>query len=202
MRNLTLLIRKDIHTAFLNGAYILLLLCIWILVVAVNPAMMPLMYVMVFYVSVISLFSTEENDLVCNVAGILPVRKSRLVVARYLYTYLVLAFQALLTLLFCPCAEFVLKKQTDWAVMMGLSLTVCLLMMSVVLPLIYWFGILRMRIVTIVLYLMMVVVASTFGPIARYALPGASLGGGTAVGVGVALALSLLSLAISLRIKR
>lgn len=202
MRNLSLLVRKDFTSAMVNSGYFLFFMLIWVAMVALNPTMTPLMYVMLVYVFVISLFANEENDLVCNVCGILPIRKSEPVIARYLYAYSILAAQAVLNTLLGLGLELVFGRRSDWLPMMLLSLAACLLMISVVMPLLYKFGMMKMRILSFVLYLVIVMASSALAPMAREFLPSASLTA-TAIGVAVVtLVLSALSMAISLRIKR
>lgn len=208
MRNIGLLIRKDFIGAFAGYGYLLMILAVWGLVVFMVSTMLPMMTIMVVYALVISLFQNEENELVCNVLAILPVRKSQPVIARYLYFYAVLAAEALVACILCPLSNLLLRRSSDWQVPLTISLAMALLLMAITMPLIYRFGMVKMRLIVIVIYAVMIMIPSVLSPLVTELLPiiapGSlpSVAAASIAALAVCAVISLISLGISLRVRR
>lgn len=202
MRNLALLIRKDFISAFAAYGFYAVFLVVWFFIVAFVPTSASFLYIMVIYVFVVSLFNTEENELVCNVAGILPIRKSQVVVARYLYTYLILLVETVLASIACPLVARLRGVPVAWVAPVMLALATSLLMVSIIAPLAYKFGVVKMRALILVVYVVMIIAGSSLSPIFNEIFPPVSALYTALIMVVSAFALSLISLAISVRIKR
>lgn len=202
MRNIALLIRKDFFSATASYGSFAFLLAIWLVLIGFVPNMAPMMFIMTVYVLVVALFQAEENDLVCNIGGVLPIRRSQAVLARYLYSYLVVAAQLVVSVILCSIVAFARGTDASWTGYVILGVSASLLLAAIVMPLIYKLGVLKSRIAMLVMYIGAIGASTAASPLlSAYdqewnlsVLPPA------AVILVACIVLSLISLAVSLRI--
>lgn len=218
MHKLLLLLRKDwMSITTTSRSFLILLVIAWLPIMLFSPSAMPFIFLITAYVLIVTLFSLEENDLVCNVVAVLPIRKRDAVIARYLYMYLVLGAELLLCIVIAPLAGMLLNRSelragspaellTQCLLPTLVSLGGCLLMFSIILPLAYQFGHTRMRMVILVIYIFVFMLTGSLPPVLS-ALPVLPSGGMASLPIlfgmaGGCVLLSLLSLAVSIRVVR
>jgi hypothetical protein len=209
MRNIVLLIRKDLITALINPSNLWVMLLLFVCLVAFNPV---LVFVLVIYLMVVNLFAQEENDLVCNVTGILPIRMEQAVLARYVYAWLLLAVTTILSGLASFAWNIFIATSGGgdyWLQSLFFALATALLMMSVIMPLNYKLGVMRAKIASMIIYILMVVVATVFSAMSNIDANSVYIPARTpsvtlisVIAVLVTAPLSVLSLLISLKIKK
>lgn len=199
MRNYALLIRKDFISAVTAYSNLIVILVIWIAMLAFSPGAGPMMFIMLVYLMVIALFQVEENELVCNVAGILPIRRAQAVTARYLYTYAVMLGGFVSGAVVSLISALIRGSQGSWLDSLILSMAMALLMASISIPLVYRFGMVKMRMLIMIIYVVMIAAASALMPLVTTWLPASSLGMALLALAG-AVVLSLISLSISQRV--
>lgn len=208
MRNLALLIRKDwMSITSTNPGFLIMIAIIW-LVTMFSAYAVPFIFVMTVYVLVVTMFSMEENDLVCNVAAVLPIRKRDAVLARYVYMYLILGAQVLLCTILLLAGHLIgiMERETlaEYPGPILLSLNACLVMLSIIMPLAYRFGYTKMRMLITIIYIAAFAVSAGIAPIFTEMI--AIQPAGTAASLpilfgttGVCVLLSFISMAASIR---
>lgn len=168
MRNLQLLVRRDFLSSAISGTYLFIIIVFWLSLAAFSPQMISMFLLIVLYAMVIALFYNEENELVCNVTGVLPIRKTQPVTARYLYCLLVIAFGAAASIVAILISAAIRGPLEGWPSMVMGATAACLLMFSVMAPVIYRFGMAKTRVISMAVYMVFIMLST---PLNNHLLP-------------------------------
>ncbi len=166
MANYYYLIKKDLMMLFKNRILLVMLLypfgVSFISIANVDVSrigiLISLSVLFTVYVGSITVMSVEEKDKIDIVFKSLPVRQITLVNSRYL-TMLVFYLIALSTVSLVPLANGVLMKNPDvYLASFGISLLIVTIYVSLMQPLYYRFGYMKLSLITRVIYMLIILI--------------------------------------------
>lgn len=161
MRNITLLIRKDILTTrVLLGAGLLLYIAAWIGFSIFISSMAVFYGIVMVYVIIFTLFGADENQQISEIGNILPVSRGSMVTARYFFSWLVsLAVSGVTALLILLPSPYAGGAPGGAAIFTQLAAS-ALLIVNLTFPIIYRVGMQKARLYCTIIYMVAIISSS------------------------------------------